>query len=107
MTTDSGVQSSNPDNPMTPSTGGNPIPLCLSDNDDDDVDYDNSYDDDDVFNDGGGDESSLMMDDKDSHPMTPSTGGNTIPLFSVCLVMTMTILSIVIMKTMMVVGGDG
>ena len=26
----SGVQSSNPDDPMTPSTGGNPIPLCLS-----------------------------------------------------------------------------
>ena len=43
MTTASGVQSSNPDNPMTPSTGGNPIPLCLSDNDDDDGD--NSYDD--------------------------------------------------------------
>ena len=47
MTTASGVQSSNPDNPMTPSTGGNPIPLCLSDNDDDDDDGDNNYDDDD------------------------------------------------------------
>ena len=43
MTRASGVQSSNPDHPMTPSTGGNPILLCLSDNDDDD---DNSYDDD-------------------------------------------------------------
>ena len=64
MTTASGVQSSNPDNPMTPSTGGNPILLCLSDNDDDDDDDDgdNSYDDDDA-NDAN--ESSLLMDDKD------------------------------------------
>ena len=65
MTTASGVQSSNPDNPMTPSTGGNPILLCLSDNDDDDDgDGDNSYDDDDDdANDAN--ESSLLMDDKD------------------------------------------
>ena len=53
MTRASGAQSSNPDHPMTPSTGGNPILLCLSDNHNDD---DNSYD---------ANESSLMMDDKD------------------------------------------